>query len=129
MDTIADMLTSIRNALAVKKETVSFPYSKMKLDLAQILKGNGFVKEVNKHGRGIDRRIEIILKYDDNGQPSISGLKRKSRSSQRLYIKKKQIKSVKQGLGIAILSTPKGLVTNYDALKLGVGGELICEIW
>ena len=129
MDTIADMLTSIRNALAVKKETVSVPYSKMRLNLAQILKEKGFVKEVNKHGRGIDRKIEIVLKYDDNGQSSISGLKRRSRSSQRLYLKKKQIKPVKQGLGIAILSTPKGLMTNYDALKAGVGGELICEIW
>ena len=129
MDPIANMLTSIRNALAVKKEMVIIPYSKIKFNLAQILKNKDFVKEVNKHGRGTDKKIEIVLKYDNNGQSRISGLKRKSRSSQRLYLKKKQIKPIKQGLGISILSTPKGLITNQDALKAGVGGELICEIW
>lgn len=129
MDPIANMLTSIRNALAVNKEMVIIPYSKIKFNLAQILKDKDFVKEVNKHGRGTDKKIEIVLKYDNNGQSKISGLKRKSRPSQRLYLKKKQIKPIKQGLGISILSTPKGLITNQDALKAGVGGELICEIW
>ncbi len=130
MDPIADMLTVIRNALAVHKKMVTVPYSKVKLDLVQVLKDKGFVAEVNKRGRGVvGRVIEIVLKYDQKGQPKISGITRRSRPSQRVYIKKTHIRSVKQGLGIAIFSTSKGLMSNQDALKAGVGGELICEIW
>ncbi len=129
MDPIADMLTVIRNALAVHKRMVTVPYSKVKLDLIQVLKDKGFVAEVNKRGRGVGKVIEIVLKYDQKGQPKISGIKRRSRASQRVYIKKTHIRSVKQGLGIAIFSTSKGLMSNLDALKAGVGGELLCEIW
>lgn len=130
MDPIADMLTAIRNALLVRKDKVTVPYSKIKYSLAQLLKDKGFVSEVNRKGRGVtDKRLEIVLKYDESGQPAISGLVRKSRPGQRLYIKKTRLKPVKQGFGIAILSTPKGLMIDREARKAGMGGEIVCEVW
>ena len=130
MDPIADMLTAIRNALSVKKETVTVPYSKIKFNLAQILKDKGFIEELHRRGRGVvDKKIEIVLRYDSQGHPMINSLKRKSRPGQRLYVKKSRIKPVRQSLGVAILSTPKGLMTGAEARKASLGGELICEVY
>jgi len=127
-DPIADMLTRIRNAQAVAHKTVVVPFSKLKLNLAQILVKEGLIKKATPQGRKTKRIIEIELKYQ-KGQPIISVLKRISKPGRRLYIKKSEIRPVRQGFGLAIISTPKGLMTGIEAKKKGLGGEVICEIW
>jgi len=128
-DPIADMLTRIRNAQAVKKKTVILPYSKIKWEILNVLLKNGFIKEVNKTKKKNKKFIEIILKYDEKGLPRISELKRVSKSSNRVYIQAKDIWFFKKGLGIRILSTPKGILSDKEAKKLNVGGEVLLEIW
>ena len=128
MDPIADMLTSIRNAQAVLKETVKIPFSKFKFELAKVLKRSGFVKKVEKKGRGIKRVIEIELKYEDK-LPVISGLKKISKPGQRIYAGSKEIKPVRSGYGISIISTSKGLMTDKEVRKQNIGGEVICKVW
>lgn len=139
MDPISRMLTSIRNAQAVLKPTVAIPFSNLKYEIAKILERERFVEKAEKKGKKIKKTIEITLKYlprNENsllrGQdqiPAISGLKRISKLGQRIYINHKAIKPVKGGYGIAIISTSKGLLTNKEARKQKLGGELICEIW
>lgn len=128
MDPVSNMLTLIRNAQAVRRETVSVPFSEIKYQIAKILAKNGFVGGVEKKGRKTQKIIEITLKYD-NGSPKIFGLKKVSKPGQRIYKKFREIKSVKGGYGIAIVSTPRGLMTNKEARKQKLGGELICEVW
>ncbi len=128
MDPIADMLTSIRNAQAVSKETVSFSFSKIKFEIAKLFKKEGFIDKVEKKRRGVKRIIEISLKYDEK-KPVISGLKKVSKPGQRLYFGAQEIKIVRSGYGVAIVSTSKGLMTNKEARKQKIGGEIICEIW
>ncbi len=128
MDPIADMLTSIRNSQAVLKETVKIPFSKVKFEIAKILEKNGFIKKVEKKGRGIKRLLEIKLKYDDK-EPVISSLKRISKPGQRIYIGAKEIRPVRSGYGISIISTSEGLMTNKEARRKNIGGEVICQIW
>ncbi len=128
MDPISQMLTSIRNALAVKKATVEVPFSKLKYEIAKILEKQGFVTKVSKKGKKPLKTLEITLKYKDKA-PSILGLKRISKSGQRIYVDSISIKKVKGGEGIAIISTSKGLMTNQEARKQKLGGEIICEIW
>lgn len=128
MDPIADMLTSIRNAQAVLKETVKIPFSKFKFELAKVLEKNGFVKKVEKKGRGIKRIIEIKLKYEDK-IPVISGLKKISKPGQRIYAGAAEIKPVRSGYGISIISTSKGLMTDKEVRRQNIGGEVICKVW
>ncbi len=128
MDPIANMLTSIRNALAVKKETVKVPFSNLKLEIAKILEREGWIKKAEKKGRR-KKYILLTLKYDEEGEPIISGLKRISKQGQRIYKGWKEIKKVKGGYGLAIISTSKGIITNKEARKNKIGGEIICEIW
>jgi len=128
-DPIADMLTRIRNAQAVKKQTVIFPYSKIKWEILNVLSKNGFIKGLDKANKKNKRFIEIILKYDEEGAPKISELKRVSKSSSRRYIQAKDIWFFKKGLGLRILSTPKGILCDKEAKKLNVGGEVLLEIW
>lgn len=128
MDPIADILTIMRNALSVRKEKVSIPFSKLKFQIAKILQENGFIAAVERKGRKVKKVIEITLKYDD-GEPAISGLKRISKPGQRIYLPAKKIKKVKGGFGIAIISTSRGLMTDKEARKRKLGGEVICEIW
>jgi small subunit ribosomal protein S8 len=128
-DPIADMLTRIRNAILVSYDTVDIPNSKIKLNLAKILKNEGFIKNykvIKDNRQGI---LKLFLKYDEKGEPLISGLKRISKSSARIYAKKDKIPSVLNGYGVNILSTSKGLVTDKEAKKAGIGGEIICSIW
>ena len=127
-DTIADMLTQIRNAQAVDKETVSIPFSNLKYEIAEILEKGGFVEKVKKRGRKERKKIEITLKYE-NEIPAISSLKVVSRPGQRIYKSYKEIGRVKRGYGIVIISTSKGLMTDKEARKQKIGGEVICEIW
>jgi len=122
------MFTKIRNAAAVKKEAVEIPFSYVKYEIAKILKENGFVKEVDKRGRGTKKVIKVVLNYKE-GEPVISGIKRVSKPGQRIYKGTREIRPVKSGYGLAIISTPKGLMTDKQAKKAKVGGEIICEVW
>jgi len=128
MDPIADMLTSIRNAQAVLKETVVIPYSEIKFEIAKVLKKENFIEKIEKKGRKTRKSIEIKLKYDDK-EPAISSLKRISKPGQRIYTAAGKIRKVRDSYGIAIISTSKGLMTNKEARKQNLGGEIICEIW
>ena len=126
-DPIADMLTRIRNALAVKKTKVVLPHSKIKLAIAGILKQRGYINDFEKTDDNYGE-IKISLKYQ-NGKPAISNLKRISKPGRRVYAPKDDLPRVLNNLGIAILSTSQGLMTNIDAKKKGVGGEVLCEIY
>ena len=128
MDPISNMLTSIRNALAVGHPTVSVPFSNLKYKIAKILEKEDFIEKAEKKGKGVKKSLEITLKYEGK-VPAISGLKRISKPGQKIYLSYKKIKKVKEGLGIAIISTSKGLMTNKETRKQKLGGEVICEIW
>ena len=128
IDPITDMLNRIRNAQAVLKTTVDIPFSNLKYNLAKILEREDFVEKTEKKGKKTKRIIEITLKYD-SGAPAIFGLKRVSRSGQRIYSKSKELKPVKRGYGLSIISTAGGLMTNREARKKKLGGEVICEVW
>jgi small subunit ribosomal protein S8 len=128
MDTIGDFLTKIRNAQATFKESVEVPYSKMKFEIAKILKKENFIEEVIKKRAGGKTIIKIILKYNEK-RPAISGLKRISKPSRRIYCSYKELRPVKQGSGISIISTSKGVMTNKEARRKKLGGELICEVF
>lgn len=127
-DPIADMLTQIRNGQAVAHQTVIIPFSKIKFALAKLLEKEGLLAGVETQGRKINKAIEIKLKYE-KGLPVISGLKKISKPGQRIYIKASQIRPIKQGYGLAVISTSQGLMTNKEAKSKGLGGELLCEIW
>lgn len=128
LDPITDMLNRIRNAQAVFKPTVVIPFSKLKYEIAKILEKQGFVEKVERKGRKIEKSIELTLKYTDK-EPSISGLKRISKPGQRIYHSWKDIRRVRDGFGMSIISTSKGLKTNKEARRQKLGGEVLCEIW
>lgn len=128
IDPIIDMLNQIRNGEAVNKADVSVPYSNFKNEIANLLAKEGFVGEIKKATKGRQKVLKIALKYD-NGVPAIAGLKRVSKQGQRIYANLHEIKKVKGGHGFAIISTSKGLMTDKDAKKNKLGGEVICEIW
>lgn len=128
-DPIADMLTRIRNANSSKHKTVDIPASKMKLGIAEILADEGYIKsyeEINDDAQGI---IRITLKYDENGRRVIDGLKRISKPGLKVYATRDELPRVLNGLGIAIISTSKGLKTDKQARELGIGGEVLAYIW
>lgn len=127
-DPITDMLNQIRNAKAVEKTEVSIPLSKAKYEVAKILAQEGFIGEVKKVVKGKIKLMKIVLKYDE-GVSKISDLRRVSKPGQRIYAKVSEIKRVKGGYGISVISTSKGLMTNKEAHKLKLGGEVICEVW
>lgn len=127
-DPISDMLTRIRNAQAVSRPTVSIPFSKAKFNLAKILEKEGLAVQVAAKGRKTKKLIEIEIRYE-KGRPLINGLKRVSKPGQRIYLKKDEIKPVRQGYGLSIISTSRGLMTNKEAKQKGLGGEVLCEIW
>ena len=128
-DPIADMLTRIRNANSAKHKTVDVPSSKMKASIAKILLNEGYIKsfeEINETAQGV---IRIVLKYDEKGTRVIDGLRRISKPGLRVYAAKDELPKVLNGLGIAIISTSKGLKTDKQARELGVGGEVLAYIW
>jgi small subunit ribosomal protein S8 len=127
-DPIADFLTRIRNAVKAKKKYVDIPSSKMKINLAEILKSQKFVKEYNIIEDNKQNILRIHLQYI-NGVSSITGLKKISTPGLKQYVDKERIPRVLNGLGIAVLSTPKGLLTDKQAKKEAVGGEIICHVW
>ena len=128
-DPIADMLTRIRNANSAKHTTVDIPSSKMKLALAQILVDEGYIKSFEKIEDNKQGVIRVTLKYDENGNRVISGLKRISKPGLRIYANKEEIPQVLNGLGIAIVSTSKGIMTDKKARKENVGGEVLAYVW
>lgn len=130
-DPIADMLTRIRNANMVSLTDVDMPSSKLKVELAKLLKSEGYVEDyavIEKEGSAF-KTLKVTLKYDEKSKPVISNLKRVSRPGLRNYCKAKDIPQVLGGMGIAIISTSKGLLTDRSARKENVGGEILCYVW
>ena len=128
-DPIADMLTRIRNALIARHDTVTLPASNMKKSIAKILLDEGYIKSVDYIDDGLQGQIKIVLKYAEGKQSVIKGLKRISKPGLRVYAKNDEIPKVLGGLGIAILSTNQGVITDKQARKLQVGGEVLAYIW
>lgn len=128
-DPVADFLTRIRNANTARLDKVEIPASKMKKDLARILKKEGFIRDYEYIEDGHQGVLRLYLKYGENHQRVISGLKRISKPGLRVYAKNEELPKVLGGLGIAVISTSKGIMTDKEARKEGLGGEVICYIW
>ncbi len=128
-DTISDMLTQIRNALMAKKPEVALPYSKFKHSLANVLQSEGWLRNVEVKEAGKFKNLVLNLKYDSQGLPIISEIKRISKPGQRIYSGRTQIPKVLGGMGTTIVSTSKGLMTDKQARDNKIGGEIVCQIW
>lgn len=128
-DPIADMLTRIRNALGASHETVDIPSSKLKVSIAKVLKSEGYIKNFKIVSDGRNRLIRIFLKYDEEGSPVIDGIERVSKPSRRIYAGYNEIPMVLKGYGISIVSTSAGIMTDRQARKTRVGGEILCSVW
>ena len=128
-DPIADMLTRIRNAVMARHDSVLMSSSKTKMAIAKILKEEGFIKDFELVKGKAQKTLKITFRYQERNQSVLTGLERVSKPGLRIYVEKKEIPRVYGGLGIAIVSTPKGVMTGHKAWKQGVGGELICYVW
>lgn len=128
-DPIADMLTRIRNAMAVDKRFVDIPSSNMKKRIAFVLKEEKYIEDFMFINNGVKSSVRVLLKYDYHGKAVISGIERISKPGLRVYVGQNQIPRVLDGLGISILSTSKGVISNKVAKRLGVGGEILCNVW
>ncbi len=128
-DPIADMLTRIRNAIMARHDFTLVPASKMKLAIAKILREEGFIKDYEVLQGKPYRVIKVYLKFGDDNQSALAGLERVSKPGLRVYAQHKEIPRPYGGLGIAIVSTPKGVMTGQKAWRLGIGGELLCYVW
>ena len=129
-DPIADMLTRIRNGYQAKKTTVDVaPYSKVKAEIARILKSEGYIENYATVGDGIEKKLVVTLKYGANDEKVIKGIKRISKPGLRVYAKGDQLPKVLNGLGVAIISTSEGMMTDREARKKHVGGEVIAYVW
>jgi small subunit ribosomal protein S8 len=128
-DPIADMLTRIRNALKARHPKVDVPASRLKTEIARILREQGYILNFKVAEEGVKKTIKIYLKYLPNNQPVISKLERVSRPGCRVYVGRNEVPRVLGGLGVNILTTPRGLMTGREARKQGLGGEVLCQIW
>ena len=128
-DPIADMLTRIRNALIARHDTVTLPASNMKKAIAKILLDEGYVKSIDFIDDDVQGQIKIVLKYAQGKQPVIKGLKRISKPGLRVYARREELPKVLGGLGVAIISTSKGIMTDKEARNAGIGGEVLAYIW
>ncbi|MEJ2588125.1 MAG: 30S ribosomal protein S8 [Deltaproteobacteria bacterium] len=128
-DPLADMLTRIRNAIRASHEVVNIPSSKLKINVAKVLKSEGYIKNFRIISDGQHRYIRVFLKYDNEGNPVIEGLQRVSKPSRRVYEKHHKIPLALNGYGINIVSTSKGLMTDGEARKEKIGGEILCSVW
>lgn len=128
-DPIADMLTRVRNALRAKHQKVDVPASKLKMEIARILKEEGYIVNFKLAEDGTQRSIRLYLKYTTTNEPAIVNIERVSRPGCRVYVGSGDIPRVLGGLGVNILTTPRGVMTGRDASKEGVGGELLCQVW
>lgn len=128
-DPIADMLTRIRNGLAARHPKVDVPASRLKTEIARILKDEGYIANFKLTEEGAKQSIRVYLKYTPGNVPVISEIQRVSRPGCRVYVGSKEVPRVLGGLGINIVTTPKGVMTGKDARKSGVGGEVLCQVW
>jgi small subunit ribosomal protein S8 len=129
-DTIADMLTRIRNACLVKHQTTNVPSTKMTLSIAKVLKDEGFIGDYEETGEGLKKYLVVSLKYKGkNRQPIIRAMKRVSKPGLRVYSNRKELPRVLGGIGIAIISTSHGIMTDREARRQGIGGEVLCYVW
>ena len=128
-DPIADMLTRIRNATMARHDSVLVSSSRLKTSIAKILKEEGFIKDYEIVREDSHRSIKIYIRYQEKNQPVLTGLERVSKPGLRIYVEKKEIPRVYGGMGIAIISTPKGVMTGKQAWRQGIGGELLCYVW
>ncbi len=128
-DPVADMLTRIRNAGMAKHQKVDIPSSNLKVSLATVLRAEGFIKNFKVIADNKQGILRVYLKFIDEKEPVINEIKRISKPGGRVYVNSDKIKQVKNGLGVAILSTSKGLVTDKTARDLGIGGEVLCTVW
>jgi len=128
-DPISDMLTRIRNAMSVDKRFVDIPVSNMKKRIAFVLKQESYIEDFVFVKDGIDSKIRIFLKYDIKGNAVITNIKRVSKPGRRVYVNQNELPRVLDGLGISILSTSKGVLSNKVAKRFGIGGEVICNVW
>jgi len=128
-DPIADLLTRIRNAVMVRQKQVVVPSSKVKVAVARILKEEGFIRDFEVTDDELRPQLRLLLKYDRDRHSVISGLKRISRPGRRVYVKRTDVPWVLSGLGIAVVSTPQGIMTGQKARRLGLGGEVLCYVW
>ena len=129
MDPIADMLTRIRNAKVAGHETVNIPYSQIKSAILIILKQKNFIESFEKKGKKARKSITVKLKYQKDGSSVINGITRISKPSQRVYKPARELYSIREGFGTAVISTPEGLMTDKEARRKRIGGEIICEVW
>jgi small subunit ribosomal protein S8 len=128
-DPIADMLTRIRNAVTAKHEFVNIPASKMKMAIADVLRKEGFIRGYEVTEDGVRKFMRVQLNYTGKKEPVLTGLQRVSKPGLRVYVQKREIPRVYGGLGVAILSTPQGIMTGQDAWRKSIGGEVICYVW
>ncbi len=128
-DPIADMLTRIRNANAAGHDQVSIPASRLKVEIARILKEEGFIQDWKLISEGPQGTLRIVLKYGPKRERVLRGLRRVSKPGLRVYVRRQAIPRVRGGLGVAILSTSRGVLTDRQARRLGVGGEVLCYVW
>jgi small subunit ribosomal protein S8 len=128
-DPIADMLTRIRNGITSRHERIELPSSKLKVEVARILKNEGFITNFKVVEEGPQPTLRVYLRYSHDGEPVIHGIERISRPGRRVYRAKDEIPRVLGGLGLAIVSTSQGVLSGADAAKKGVGGEVLCQVW
>jgi len=128
-DPIADMLTRIRNGVSAKHDSVLMPSSKIKVAIAKVLKDEGFIRDFSTEMEGARPMLKIELSYTGRKEPVLSGIKRVSKPGLRVYVQKREIPRVLGGLGVAILSTPEGVMTGQNARQKSIGGEILCYVW
>ncbi|OGD67616.1 30S ribosomal protein S8 [Candidatus Campbellbacteria bacterium RIFOXYC2_FULL_35_25] len=129
MDKISNLIISIKNASNARKEYASVPFSKFKLEIAELLQKENYIKSVSKKGKKVKKTLELEISYNEDKSPKITDVKRVSKLSKRIYFGVKDIRTVKGGKGLLVLSTPKGILTDRQARKEGVGGEALFKIW
>ena len=128
-DALSDFLVRLKNAQAVKKESVEIPYTTLLWETAKVLERSGYVKKLDRHGKRFRRTLEITLSYDKDGEGRITGIRRVSKQSRRVYKKANELHPIRHGLGKQVISTSRGLMTNSEAHRAIVGGEVLFEIW
>ncbi|HOU23889.1 MAG: 30S ribosomal protein S8 [Chloroflexi bacterium ADurb.Bin180] len=128
-DPIADMLARMKNALITRKRYVVMPSSKLKVEVARVLRAEGFIEHFDVSRDRPQPMLRIQLKYSDGNHPVVSGMERVSKPGKRVYTKRQQIPLVLSGMGVALLSTPRGVMTGKKAYRLGLGGEVLCFVW
>lgn len=128
-DPIADMLTRIRNAVRARHERTSMPWSRLREEIAKVLLAEGYLSDVIVDGKGAEKRLSVVLRYSERGEPAICGVRRVSKPSLRVYSPAQEVPRVRGGFGIAVLSTPAGVLVDREARRRNVGGEILCEVW